>query len=68
MAVYIATIQVFVEVDSEAEACDGIAETMREHLQRYAPESCILDWQHLMGSPALASEAEEAQIRAQMDD
>jgi hypothetical protein len=39
-----ATIDIYIAVDSESEACDAIAETMRPHLKRFEPDSCLLDW------------------------
>lgn len=42
-----ATITIDVAVDNESEAEDCLAETLREHLRRYTPESCIVDWAHL---------------------
>lgn len=53
MAIYKATIDIFVEVDSEPEACDGIAEALRDLLRRYQtddqPQSCIIDWHYHEG-------------------
>jgi hypothetical protein len=44
--IFKATIEVFVDVESDAEAADAISETMREHLRRYAPLSCVVDWNY----------------------
>lgn len=46
MPIFKATIDVFMEVDGDGEACDCLAETMREHLRRYAPESSVIDWRY----------------------
>lgn len=40
----IATIQVMIAGTDPDAARDAIAETMRDHLRRYAPQSSILDW------------------------
>jgi hypothetical protein len=58
--IFKATIEVFVDVESDAEAADAISETMREHLRRYAPLSCVVDWNYAPSSfplkPATAAE------------
>ena len=49
MATYISTIQVLIEADSDAEACDALAEAMRPLVKAYAPnpaETSILDWRY----------------------
>jgi len=46
MAYFKATIEVLMDVGCKAEACDCIAETMREHLRQYTPESSIIDWRY----------------------
>lgn len=62
--IYKATIDVFLDVESDAHACDGMAETMRDHLRRYAPESCIVDWGYNPNAPhpVPATEAEIAAL------
>lgn len=59
------SVDIFVNVDSEAAACDCIGETLRDHLQLYAPESAIVDWcwqydsdGQDVGGPVLATERE----------
>jgi len=47
MKVYIATIQVALAVDSKTEACDGLAEILRDNLRLYAPQSCLIDWSYV---------------------
>lgn len=45
--IFKATINVFVDVDCEAEACDALSEGLRPLLRRYAekPEdTCFVDW------------------------
>ena len=42
---YIATIEILIDVETDAEACDAIAETMRSQMKAEAPTSCLLDWQ-----------------------
>lgn len=61
MTIFRATIELFVQADSEAEACDAIAETMRDHLRKYAPSSAILDWQY-ESDPYMPQEATNAQL------
>lgn len=46
MPIFKATIDVYVDVDSEPEACDAIAETLSDHLRKYTPESCWIDWSY----------------------
>jgi hypothetical protein len=41
---YIANIQLLLDVEDDASACDAVAETLREHLRKFAPDSCIVDW------------------------
>lgn len=41
---YVATICILVDVDSEAEAMDAIAETMRPLMQPFNSTSCLRDW------------------------
>ncbi len=49
MRYYLATIQLLIEVDSQAEAEDAVAEGMRPLLQEFEPESCWIDWQYFLG-------------------
>jgi hypothetical protein len=49
--VYKATIDIYIAVDSESEACAAIAETMRPHLKRFEPNSCLLDWRYNPAHP-----------------
>lgn len=46
MSYFLANIDILVSVDHEAEACDCIAEAMRDLLKRYSPESSIIDWRY----------------------
>jgi hypothetical protein len=46
MAYHKATIEILVDVDSEAEACDAIAETLRDQLREFHPGSCVIDWRY----------------------
>lgn len=59
--IYKATIDVFIDVEDEAGACDAVAETMRDHLQRYCEDSCIIDWSYNPGFP-LPVEATEDEV------
>jgi hypothetical protein len=48
MAMFKATIEIFMDVENEGEACDAIAETLRPLLQEFSgPNSCFVDWQFL---------------------
>jgi hypothetical protein len=44
---HIAKIELLLDVEDEAQACDAIAETLREQLREYStPESCFIDWRY----------------------
>lgn len=53
MPYYKATIEVLVEVNSEAEACDAIAEAIRPILKMFSPPeaapSAWVDWRYANG-------------------
>lgn len=50
--VYIATVQIAVKADNEAEACDAMTECLTNNLKYHG---AILDWRHVNPhSPALA--------------
>lgn len=42
-----AVVEVLIEADEEAGACDGMTAILTEQLQKYAPQSCLLDWQYV---------------------
>lgn len=46
MAYHIATIEILVNTDDEADAADCIAEAMRPILREFAPESSVIDWRY----------------------
>lgn len=53
MAYLKATIEILVDVDCEAEACDALAETLRPNLREFAgTDSCIIDWRYASGGTA----------------
>ena len=58
--IYKATINLYLDVPSEGDACDAIAETMRPLLKRYEPDSYFLDWRYNPGQsyPDIATESE----------
>lgn len=68
MIIYKATIELYLAVDRQAEACDAVAETMRDHLRAWTPESCIVDWRYTpdgkggWSAPVIASADEIAQL------
>ena len=41
-----AQIEVLVDVEGEAEACDMLAEMLRPHMRYFNPESCFIDWHY----------------------
>lgn len=43
---YIVTVKLLLDVDSEAAAADAINEILREEQRDFAPESCLIDYQH----------------------
>lgn len=46
---YIVTIAILVDVETEAEAIDAIAEAIRPLIKDFAPLSCLRDWQWCLG-------------------
>ncbi|RWI46833.1 MAG: hypothetical protein EOQ93_29335 [Mesorhizobium sp.] len=56
---YIATIEIILEADSQAEACDAIAETMRPLLKEFGGE-CFIDWGHVEPSSPREATQEDA--------
>lgn len=44
MSLFKATIELLINVDREAEACDCIAESLRELLREFSPGSPLIDW------------------------
>lgn len=67
MAIYKATVEIYVEVEDEVEVSDAIAESLRPHLPRYAenPEdTCWVDWRYSPSHswPELATEQEIAEL------
>jgi hypothetical protein len=46
MAYYVANVRLVVDVESEAEAADAVAEMLRPMLRKYEPNSCFLDWSY----------------------
>jgi len=60
MAIYKATVELFVDVDSEPEACDAISELLSCDLQVYiGPQSCFIDWRHVNCAPPVAATESE---------
>lgn len=49
MAYFKATIEVLVDVEHEADACDCMAEAMRPLLQEFTPTSSVIDWRYAEG-------------------
>jgi hypothetical protein len=50
---YVATIAILVDVETETEAMDVIAETMRPLMHAYNKASCFKDWQWCLGEHEL---------------
>lgn len=46
MPYFKATIELLVEADCEAEACDCISETLRGLLDEFSPPSPLIDWRY----------------------
>jgi hypothetical protein len=46
MPYYKAVIEVLVNVEDEAEACDAISEALRPILRTFEPASCWIDWRY----------------------
>ncbi|MEZ5784350.1 MAG: hypothetical protein R3D70_22640 [Rhizobiaceae bacterium] len=46
MAYFKATIEILVDADGEAEACDCVSETLREVLREFSPSSPLIDWHY----------------------
>ncbi|OBZ97482.1 hypothetical protein ADU59_00180 (plasmid) [Pararhizobium polonicum] len=46
MSLFKATIELLINVDREAEACDCIAESLRELLREFSPGSPLIDWRY----------------------
>lgn len=46
MSLFKATIELLLDVDREAGACDCIAETLRELLREFSPGSPLIDWRY----------------------
>lgn len=43
---YRATVELLLDVNSEAEACDAVAEILRENTRKFVATSCLVDWRH----------------------
>lgn len=43
---YKAQIEILIEVDDEASACDALCETLRPLLKTFDPASSIIDWRY----------------------
>lgn len=41
---YITTVQLLLDVGSEAEAADAVGEILREQQRHFTPSSCLLDY------------------------
>jgi hypothetical protein len=54
---YEATICILVDVETEVEAMDAIAETMRSLMKPYNPTSCFRDWYWCLGENELVQTA-----------
>jgi hypothetical protein len=50
---YVATICILVDVESEPEALDAIAESMRPLMRAHNRASCLRDWQWCLGEHEL---------------
>lgn len=46
MALFKATLELLVDVECETEACDCIAETLREQLRAFSPGSPLIGWRY----------------------
>ena len=54
---YRAIVEIYVEVENEAEACDAISEMLRPMLQEHEPMSCFVDWNYATTpTPMIADE------------
>jgi len=62
--IYKAQVCLFIEVENDAEACDAVAEMLRDHIRRFAPESCLVDWRYSteLSHPVEASKDEIADL------
>ncbi len=60
------TIEIYLDVQSEAEAMDATAEMLRPLLRTYEPASALVDWNHARQygtpSPTPASDDEIANL------
>lgn len=69
MTIFKATVELYLNVENEAEACDGVAEMLREHIRAFAgSQSCLIDWRYpreAMYSIAKATPAEVAELEYQ---
>lgn len=49
MPLFMATIELLIDVPSEAEACDAVSETLRPLLKEFAEnpaDTCFVDWRY----------------------
>jgi hypothetical protein len=65
--IFKAIVEIYVDVGCEAEACDAIAESLRDHLPGHAEfETAWVDWQyapaHMTPVPATPGEIESLEI------
>jgi hypothetical protein len=67
--IFKATVEIFVEVEDVGEACDAVAESLRDHLPGFSEHpTCWVDWQHLNSAePVLATHQEIASLEAHED-
>lgn len=63
MTIYKATVELYIDVENEAAACDAVSELLSCNLQAYVGAgSCFIDWRHIdpKASPCLATKEEIA--------
>lgn len=65
---YKAVIEILIDVPSHAEACDAVAETMRDHMRKHTPSSCFVDWRYFTGIPDPDGPVEVDSIPADFDE
>lgn len=49
MKACIATVRLLIDTDNEDEARDGITALLTEHMQKYKPQSSLIDWCYEFG-------------------
>lgn len=46
MKVCVAVVRLVIDLDDESAACDAITDILTENMQKFVPQSTLLDWEY----------------------